>query len=144
MNTKTHQFAERVHHVPQSFIREILKAASNPGVISFAGGLPNPSLFPVKELEECAGKVFKEHGQKVLQYASTEGYYPLREYISDRYLSRFGITILPEQILITSGSQQALDLIGKLFIQKGDEILVERPSYLGALQSFSIFQPVFK
>src|SRR5690606_36187296 len=141
MNTKTHQFAERVHHVPQSFIREILKAASNPGVISFAGGLPNPSLFPVKELETCSAKVFQKHGRQLLQYAATEGYYPLREYISQRYKSRFGLIIPPEQILITSGSQQALDIIGKLFVQKHDEILLERPSYLGAIQSFSMFQP---
>ena len=138
------RFAERVPGVPQSFIREILKAASDPDVISFAGGLPNPSLFPLKELEVCAGKVFQKYGHQVLQYASTEGYYPLREFISRRYHSRFGLSIPPEQILITSGSQQALDLIGKLFIQKGDQVLLERPSYLGALQSFSMFQPVFK
>ncbi|MEJ6978952.1 PLP-dependent aminotransferase family protein [Pedobacter sp. P351] len=140
--TETHQFpfSQRVQNVPQSFIREILKVTSNPHIVSFAGGLPSPSLFPVKELEECALRVFQHHGTQALQYAATEGYFPLREYISNRYRQRFNLEISPEQILITNGSQQALDLIGKLFINPGDNLIVERPGYLGALQCFSMFQ----
>jgi 2-aminoadipate transaminase len=136
-------FADRVKHVPESFIREILKVASNPDIISFAGGLPNPSLFPIKELEEATNYVFQNQGMQALQYTSTEGYYPLREFISHRYRERFGLKIPPEQILITNGSQQALDLIGKIFINPSDSVLLERPTYLGALQCLSMFQPIF-
>lgn len=145
MNTTTQQskFAGRVANVPPSFLREILKVASNPEVVSFAGGLPNPSFFPVEALQICTQKVFDTYGMQVLQYAATEGYYPLRRFIANRYLQRFGLNIKPEQILITNGSQQALDLISKLFIDKGDSVLVERPSYLGALQCFSMYQPRF-
>ncbi|MBC8054077.1 MAG: PLP-dependent aminotransferase family protein [Sphingobacteriaceae bacterium] len=145
MTTTTYQnsMARRVHGVPQSFIREILKAASNPGMISFAGGLPNPGLFPVKELEACTTMVFQKHGLKALQYAETEGFYPLREYISKRYKQRNNLDISPDQILITNGSQQALDLIGKLFINPGDKVLVERPAYLGALQCFAMYEAAF-
>ncbi len=136
-------FAERVNHVPQSFIREILKVASNPAITSFAGGLPNPAFFPVAELEHCAAYVFQQEGMQALQYTATEGYYPLREFIAQRYRQRYNLDIPPEQILITNGSQQALDLIGKIFLNPGDHVLVERPTYLGALQCLSMFQPVF-
>jgi 2-aminoadipate transaminase len=139
----TNIFAGRVQQVPQSFIREILKVASDPQITSFAGGLPNPSLFPVKEIESSVLNVFRDEGRQALQYASTEGLHPLREFIANRYLQRHKIEISPEQILITNGSQQALDLIGKLFINPGDKVLVERPSYLGALQCFSMFEPRF-
>jgi 2-aminoadipate transaminase len=137
-------FAERVNHVPQSFIREILKVASNPAITSFAGGLPNPAFFPVKELEQCTTHVFQQQGMQALQYTATEGYHPLREFISHRYRQRYGLEIPPEQILITNGSQQALDLIGKVFIDPGDNVLMERPTYLGALQCLSMFQPKFR
>ena len=143
MNTTkmTNRFAERVNHVPVSFIREILKAASKPGIISFAGGLPNPDLFPVKEIQEAAQHVLQTDGKNALQYSVTEGYYPLRKFISERYKHRKGLDIPPENILITNGSQQALDLIGKAFIDPGDHVLLERPSYLGAIQCLSMFQP---
>lgn len=137
-------FADRVNNVPQSFIREILKVASNPAITSFAGGLPNPAFFPVKELELCAARVFQQQGMQALQYTSTEGYLPLREFISQRYRQRYKLDIPPEQILITNGSQQALDLIGKIFINPGDHVLMERPTYLGALQCLSMFQPAFQ
>lgn len=137
-------FADRVNSVPQSFIREILKVASNPAITSFAGGLPNPAFFPVKELEQSAQHVFQQQGAEALQYTSTEGYYPLREFISQRYRQRYKLDIPPEQILITNGSQQALDLIGKIFINHGDHVLMERPTYLGALQCLSMFQPTFQ
>jgi len=141
---KQQPFANRVSAVPQSFIREILKVAADPSVLSFAGGLPNPEFFPVRELEESAAKVFQTQGAKALQYTVTEGLHPLREYISGRYRKRYGLIIPPDEILITTGSQQALDLIGKLFINPGDNVLLERPTYLGALQCLSMFQPTFK
>ncbi|WP_207532841.1 aminotransferase-like domain-containing protein [Desertivirga arenae] len=144
VETPHYPFAQRVQQVPKSFIREILKVTSNPGIVSFAGGLPNPALFPMQELEDCAAKVFQKRGAQVLQYSETEGYYPLREYIAARYLQKFGLTISPEQILITSGSQQALDLLGKVFLNAGDKVLLERPTYLGALQCLSLFQAKFE
>lgn len=147
MNTQTteqHLFADRVSNVPLSFLREILKVASNPEITSFAGGLPNPQFFPVKELEQSAIHVFQKNGMEALQYSATEGHLPLREFISGRYLKKFNLRVPPEQILITNGSQQALDLLGKIFINPGDDVLVERPSYLGALQCLSVFQPKIK
>ncbi len=141
--TATYQFADRVNTVPMSFIREILKTASQPGIISFAGGLPNPELFPVSQLAKAAADVFMSDGANALQYSTTEGYYPLRQFISERYLRQQGMYIPPENILITNGSQQALDLIGKVFINPGDNVLIERPSYLGAIQCLSMFEPVF-
>jgi 2-aminoadipate transaminase len=144
LTTQQHIFADRVSNVPLSFLREILKVASNPGMTSFAGGLPNPNFFPVTELEQSAVNVFQKNGMEALQYSATEGYLPLREYISERYWSKFNLNVPPEQILITNGSQQALDLLGKIFINPGDKVVVERPSYLGALQCLSVFQPDIK
>ncbi|MBC2581692.1 PLP-dependent aminotransferase family protein [Clostridium sp. DJ247] len=136
-------FAERMNKVQKSFIREILKVTENPEVISFAGGLPNPLSFPVKEIQEASQKVLNEDGNAVLQYSTTEGYLPLRQYLAERYFKRFGLRVEPNEILITNGSQQALDLIGKVLLNKDDNILIERPGYLGAIQAFSIFEPVF-
>ncbi|OHD11513.1 MAG: aspartate aminotransferase [Spirochaetes bacterium GWB1_36_13] len=137
-------FASRMDHVPKSFIREILKVTENPEIISFAGGLPNPNLFPIKEIQEAAVKVLESDGKNVLQYSTTEGYYPLREYISKRYYEKHSLKIDPEEILITNGSQQALDLLGKIFINHSDQILIEKPGYLGAIQCFSLYQPQFR
>ena len=135
-------FADRMSAVHKSFIREILKVTDDPEIISFAGGLPNPRLFPVQELSEAAKKVLDECGPSVLQYSITEGHLPLREYVSRRYAKR-GVKVSPEEILITNGSQQGLDLVGKIFLNKSDEVLVERPTYLAALQSFGMYEPVF-
>ena len=137
-------FADRMAKTHKSFIREILKVTVNPQVISFAGGLPNPNTFPVQEIIEASKKVLTEDGEDVLQYSTTEGYLPLRKYIADRYLKRKGLKISPDEILITNGSQQALDLIGKVFLNKADRIIVERPGYLGTLQAFAIFEPIFE
>jgi 2-aminoadipate transaminase len=109
-------------------------------ITSFAGGLPNPDLFPVDELKVCTEAVFNKYGTRALQYTTTEGLLALRELIAQRYKQRFNLEISIEQILITNGSQQALDLIGKLFVDKGDAILMERPGYLGALQCFSMYE----
>ena len=128
----------------KSFIREILKVTEDSNIISFAGGLPNPAFFPVKEIAEAAAKIFEMDGRNVLQYSTTEGYLPLRKYIAERYLKRNGLKIHPDQILITNGSQQGLDLIGKAFLNKGDGVVIESPGYLGAIQAFSIYEPIFK
>jgi len=137
-------FAERMNKVQKSFIREILKVTENPEIISFAGGLPNPLSFPIKETQEASQKVLTENGNSILQYSTTEGYLPLRQYIAERYLKRFGLKVEAKEILITNGSQQALDLIGKVLLNKDDNIIIERPGYLGAIQAFSIFEPVFQ
>lgn len=136
-------FAERMGHVKKSFIREILKVTEDPSVISFAGGLPNPASFPVEAVNRAAQAVLTEDGADALQYSTTEGYRPLREFICARYEKRFGLHISPEEILITNGSQQGLDLIGKVFLNEGDGVLLESPGYLGAIQAFSLFLPHF-
>ena len=138
------RFADRMNNAQKSFIREILKVVGNPEIISFAGGLPNPISFPVKKVQEATDKILEEDGENVLQYSTTEGYLPLREYISERYLKNSGVVVPPEEILITNGSQQGLDLIGKVFLNKGDVMLMEEPGYLGAIQAFSMFEPEFK
>jgi 2-aminoadipate transaminase len=133
-----HRYAQRTHRMTSSAIRELLKLTEDPEVISFAGGLPAPDVFPVEEFSAACGKVLKELGAQALQYGSTEGYLPLREMIA-RHTARYGISVEAENILITSGSQQALDLIGKVFINPGDRILVEEPTYLGALQAWNAY-----
>ncbi len=106
-------FADRMATVHRSYIREILKVTENPQIISFAGGLPNPRLFPVAAIAEAAARVFSEAGENALQYSTMEGYLPLREYIAERYLRNKGLRVSREEILITNGSQQGLDLICK-------------------------------
>lgn len=137
-------FANRMNNTRKSFLREILKVAEDPRVISFAGGLPNPRFFPVEEIAAASTRVLLKSGQAALQYSSTEGYLPLREYLAQRYIDTQGLRIDPEQILITNGSQQGLDLIGKIFLNKGDRIVLEQPAYLGAIQAFSLYEPVFQ
>ncbi|MFZ3286162.1 MAG: PLP-dependent aminotransferase family protein [Telluria sp.] len=137
------QFAERAEQLQSSFIREILKITQRPEIISFAGGLPSPATFPVAQMKAAFDKVLSENGQVALQYGPTDGYPPLREWIADS-LSTDGCKIAPEQVLMTSGSQQALDLLGKVLIDEGSRVLVETPSYLGALQAFSVYRPEFK
>jgi 2-aminoadipate transaminase len=133
------RFALRTRGMTSSAIRELLKLTSDPDIISFAGGLPAPEVFPLAEIEAATHRVLAEHGTAALQYSSTEGYLPLRELLV-RHMSRYGIEVTPENVLITSGAQQALDLIGKLFINSGDRILTEEPTYLGALQAFTAYQ----
>lgn len=132
------RYAQRTQRMASSAIRELLKLTEKPDIISFAGGLPAPEVFPVREVEEACVKVLREEGSRALQYSTTEGYLPLREMIA-RHSSRYGIEVLPDNILITSGSQQALDLLGKIFINPGDRILVESPTYLGALQAWNAY-----
>ena len=134
----TSRYALRTKGVTSSQIRELLKLTQRPGVISFAGGLPAPDVFPVERFKQACHKVLTEQAASALQYGATEGYEPLRELIATN-MSRYGIKAKVENVLITSGSQQALDLIGKLFINAGDRVLVEAPTYLGALQAFNIY-----
>ena len=134
-------FADRIHDVPRSFIREILKISNDSSIISFAGGLPNRKYFPVRELEESSVRVFQTKGADCLQYSNSEGLLELREYISARYRTEQGIDIPPERILITNGSQQALDLIAKITLNEGDPVVIEEPGYLGAIQALSLYRP---
>jgi len=136
-------FADRISDVPRSFIREILKVAIDPSVISFAGGLPNRDLFPVAELQEATEKVFKTAGKESLQYSNSEGYIDLRQYLVDRYQEKQGITFSVDNILITNGSQQGLDLLAKALLNEGDDVIIEEPGYLGAIQAFSVYRSVF-
>jgi 2-aminoadipate transaminase len=136
-------FSDRIKDVPRSFIREILKVTLDSDTISFAGGLPNRALFPVEEIKAATEKVINQHGRDVFQYSTTEGYEKLREFIAGRYLARHNLAVSPEDILITSGSQQGLDLIGKIMVNEGEGVVIEEPGYLGAIQAFSLYKPKF-
>ncbi|MCJ7585260.1 MAG: PLP-dependent aminotransferase family protein [Anaerolineales bacterium] len=133
-----YRYANRTQRMGSSIIRELLKWTEQPDIISFAGGLPAPEVFPVKQFKEACNTVLDEFGAQALQYSTTEGYRPLREMIA-RHATRFGIDITPDNILITSGSQQALDFIGRVFINQGDHIVCESPTYLGALQAWNAY-----
>lgn len=134
-------FADRIQDVPRSFIREILKVTMDRSMISFAGGLPNREFFPIRELQEATNRVFDENGTDCLQYSNSEGLFELREFIAKRYKSEQNIEVDPEQILITNGSQQALDLIAKVTVNEGDPVIIEEPGYLGAIQALSLYRP---
>ena len=134
----TSRYAQRAKNLKSSAIRELLKITQKPEIISFAGGLPAPDVFPTERFREACDKVLEKQAHLALQYGATEGYEPLREMIA-RHTSRYGVKAKPENVLLTSGSQQALDLIGKLLINPGDRVLVEAPTYLGALQAFNVY-----
>lgn len=136
-------FAQRTELLKKSEIREILKITQRPEVISFAGGLPAPELFPVEEMKHIAVRVLQESGSQALQYSTTEGFEPLRRQIAARMNSRFKTVVQPENVLITSGSQQALDFSGKLFLNAGDVVLCESPTYLAAISAFAAYEPNF-
>ncbi|MBC7513316.1 MAG: PLP-dependent aminotransferase family protein [Herminiimonas sp.] len=136
------RFSERAEQLQSSAIREILKVTMRPEVTSFAGGLPSPLTFPVEQMRAAFDTVLTRDGKVALQYGPSDGYAPLREWIADS-LSTEGATISPEQVLMVSGSQQGLDLLGKVLIDEGSKVLVETPSYLGALQAFSVYRPQF-
>jgi 2-aminoadipate transaminase len=134
----TSRYALRTKGIKGSAIRELLKITQRPEIISFAGGLPAPEVFPVERFQEACQKVLSTKGASALQYGASEGYEPLREMIAHN-MARYGIRANVDNVLITSGSQQALDLIGKLLINSGDRVLVEAPTYLGALQAFNVY-----
>ncbi len=132
------RYALRTDHIGSSAIRELLKLTALPDVISFAGGLPAPELFPIDKFKEASEVVLTEMGERALQYGTTEGYQPLREMIA-KNASKYGIQISADNVMITSGSQQALDLLGRIFINRGDRVLVESPTYLGAIQAWNAY-----
>ncbi|GJQ52251.1 MAG: aminotransferase [Anaerolineaceae bacterium] len=133
-----YRYAHRMQRMTSSVIRELLKLTEQPDIISFAGGLPAPEVFPIQKFREACAYVLENFGPQSLQYGATDGYLPLREMIA-RHTSRFSAEVNADNILITSGSQQALDFIGRLFINRGDYIVLESPTYLGALQAWNAF-----
>jgi 2-aminoadipate transaminase len=133
------RYAQRNQRMGRSIIRELLKFTQQPDIISFAGGMPAPELLPVAMAQEAACRLLAVRGAQALQYGPTEGFPPLRQFICDR-MNRYGIMAKPSNVFITTGSQQALDLIGKLLINPGDQVLVEEPTYLGALQAWNAYQ----
>ncbi|MCD8267401.1 MAG: PLP-dependent aminotransferase family protein [Parabacteroides sp.] len=132
-------FAKRMSYIKASEIREILKVTEQEDVISFAGGLPAPELFPIDEINEINQIVLKDAGTKALQYTTTEGYVPLREWIAKRMNERLGTVLDKDNILITHGSQQGLDLSGKVFLDEGDIVVCESPIYLAAISAFKAY-----
>ena len=133
-----YRYAFRTQQMSSSVIRELLKLTEQPEIISFAGGLPAPEVFPLERFREASNTVLENFGPQSLQYSTTEGHRPLREMIA-RHISRFSSEVGLDNILITSGSQQALDFIGRLFVNRGDFIVVESPTYLGALQAWNTY-----
>ena len=140
--TNPYRFARRMSRMVVSEVREILKVTEHPEIISFAGGLPAPELFPVAAIAQAHAEVFAEEGPQAMQYSTTEGVRPLREWIARRVGQR-GIQATADNVIITTGSQQAIDLVAKVFLDPGDTVLVENPCYLAALQSFSGFEARF-
>lgn len=139
----TIKFAERTNNMEGSAIRELLEITQRQEVISFAGGMPAPELFPVEEMIEVSKKVLEENGRVAMQYSTTEGYTPLREHLAKRMNDKLNTNVSAEDILVTNGSQQCLDFIGKIFLDKDDIVLCESPSYLGAINAFNAYQPKF-
>jgi len=137
------KFAKRIEGLRGSEIRELLKLTEKPEVISFAGGLPAPELFPIKEMKYISKVVLEESGAQALQYSTTEGFNPLREQIAKRMNSNNKTNVTKDNILITNGSQQGLDFAGKIFLDEGDVVLCESPSYLGAINAFKSYNPKF-
>lgn len=136
------KYSSRMEGIKASEIRELLKLTERAEVISFAGGLPAPELFPVEEMKKVSVKVLEEMGTQALQYSATEGFNPLREKIAKR-MEKQGIHTTKDRVLVTSGSQQGLDFAGKVFLNPGDFVVCESPSYLGAINAFKAYQCEF-
>lgn len=139
-----YQFSEVINELKPSFIREILKLTVKPEIISFAGGLPDPSLFPHQSIKEASNAMFDRNDQGIFQYTTTEGHTGLREWIAKRFSDTHNVEVSSDQVMIVSGSQQALDLFGKIYIDPQDAVVMEAPTYLGAIQAFRMYQPKFK
>ncbi len=137
------RFSERISSIKASEIRELLKLTERPDIISFAGGLPAPELFPIEKLEKVSSEVILKEGRAALQYSTTEGYIPLRKAIAEQRMQPANINVSIDNIMITSGSQQGLEFSGKLFLDKNDVVICESPSYLGAINAFKAYQPKF-
>ncbi|MEK4384630.1 PLP-dependent aminotransferase family protein [Solibacillus sp. FSL W7-1464] len=138
------QYSDSILKTPSSFIRNILKVTDACDVISFAGGLPNPISFPIDELKQSVNDAIDANGAKVFQYSTTQGYLPLRQYIAEKYNNKqSNLNYTADDVLITTGSQQALELISKVLLNKGDGVVIEEPGYLGAIQAFTLREPKF-
>src|SRR5699024_4672665 len=131
-----YQFSEVINELKPSFIREILKLTVKPEIISFAGGLPDPSLFPHQTIKDASNAMFDRNDRGIYQYTTTEGHAGLREWIAKRFSATHNVDVSADQVMIVSGSQQALDLFGKIYIDPQDAIVMEAPTYLGAIQAF--------
>ncbi|KAI1696375.1 aminotransferase class I and II domain-containing protein [Ditylenchus destructor] len=142
MNRSPWTQARRAARMNPSIIREILKVTEKPGILSMAGGLPSADTFPVEAIKAACDRVLTNNAKEALQYAASEGFAPLREWVANKVAS-LGIKAHPDQVLITSGSQQGLDLVGKLLCDAGAPVAVETPTYLGALQAFTPYEPIF-
>lgn len=138
-----YRFADRMHCAPPSFLGKLFAVSTDPRIISFAGGLPSSAFIDVEGLADASRHVFDEEGREALQYSTTDGYLPLREFISRRYARRLGLSIPPDEIQIVNGSQQCLDLVAKIFLNRADPVAMERPGYLGAIEAFSLYEPSF-
>jgi 2-aminoadipate transaminase len=138
-----YRFADRIARVPPSFLGELFRVSSDPAIISFAGGLPSSALIDVEGMADAARQVMDEEGRTALQYSTTDGFLPLREYIAARYRNRLRVPATADEIQIVNGSQQCLDLFAKIFLNPGDHVGMERPGYLGAIEAFSLYEPVF-
>ena len=140
----TGHYARRASRMVASEIRELLKLLDQPDIISFAGGIPDPALFPRAAIAAAHRRILDDPARAsvALQYSASEGYAPLRQWIAD-YMRGLGTDCSADHILVTSGSQQALDFIAKLFVSPGDAVLVARPTYLGALQAMSAYEPAY-
>ena len=136
-------FADRMDSLKASAIRELLALTRKPEIISFAGGLPAPDLFPIEDIKTATSAVLEENGKVALQYGETDGFAPLRKHIADRMLKHNQISTRPENLLLTAGSQQGLDFVGKLFLNEGDVVIMESPSYLGAINALTPYLPKF-
>jgi 2-aminoadipate transaminase len=132
--------ARRAARMNPSVIREILKVTEKPGIVSLAGGLPSPDTFPIEAMREATARVLRDAPREALQYAASEGYAPLREWVAE-HLTGQGMQVDAAQVLITTGSQQGLDLVGKVLLDAGSSVAVEAPTYLGALQAFAPYEP---
>ena len=137
------QYAERTQAMTSSLIRDLLKLTQQPDMISFAGGLPAPELFPVREFKEACAYVLEHAGAEALQYGPTDGYPPLKEYLVEK-MQKYGVPAEMDNVFIINGSQQALDLVGKVFINRGDTVVTEAPTYLGALQGLGTVWPALR
>jgi 2-aminoadipate transaminase len=137
-----YRFANRLSHAPKSFLDELFRVSADPSIISFAGGLPSSALIDTEGIKRATYQVMEEDPSTALQYTTTDGYLPLREFIAARYRSRLGIPASAGEIQIVNGSQQCLDLVAKIFLNTGDRICIERPGYLGAIEAFSLYEPI--
>lgn len=141
MRILQYHFATRLSRAPESFLDELFRVSADPTIISFAGGLPSSALIDSKGIAQATNSVLEDDACAALQYTTTDGYLPLREYIAERYRTRLGINATADEIQIVNGSQQCLDLFAKIFLNPGDHIGIERPGYLGAIEAFSLYEP---